>query len=69
MKREQKITLGEMRSAYLFWNWPDLTLIQINRSSAAAHVLNDMDRNNLYLRLWLIWMALLIGGFAYMLLE
>jgi hypothetical protein len=28
-----------------------------------------MDRNTLYIRLWLIWMAILAIGFAYMLFS
>ena len=28
-----------------------------------------MDRNTLYIRLWLIWLAILVVGFAYVLFS
>jgi hypothetical protein len=31
--------------------------------------LNAMDRDTLYLLLWLVWLVILIGGAAFMLIE
>ena len=44
----------------------------IDPHQAAAAVLrcaSPMDRNTLYIRLWLIWVAILVIGFAYVLFS
>ena len=41
-------------------------LIQINRPGGAEYV-PPMDRDTLYIRLWLIWLAIMVVGVAYVL--
>jgi hypothetical protein len=46
--------------------------VSIDPHQAAAAVLRcapPMDRNTLYIRLWLIWLAILVLGFAYVLFR
>jgi hypothetical protein len=37
--------------------------------AAARHNVQSMDRDTLYIRLWLIWLALLIGGVVFVLMH
>ena len=39
-------------------------LIHIKRSAAVFRYAAPMDRNTLYIRLWLIWLAILVVGGA-----
>ena len=38
-------------------------------AAVALQYASPMDRNTLYIRLWLIWMAILVIGFAYVLFS
>lgn len=44
-------------------------MIHIKSRGQALHYTPPIDRNSLYLWLWLIWMAFLVVGIAYVLFS